>query len=142
MAEDAFVEARVPVVVDASAATELLDGNPAWVAAFASWVSEGQMQLAPSLLRWEVANGQLRGRGLQASVVITRMERLAAVGIETADRGLAGLLETISLADRHRLTVYDALYLQLAIDVEGDLATLDTALAAAAQAEGVTVLQP
>jgi LuxR family maltose regulon positive regulatory protein len=37
----------------------------------------------------------------------------------------------LHLADRHGLTVYDALYLQLALDVEGELATLDRDLAKA-----------
>ena len=41
------------------------------------------------------------------------------------------------LAERHRLSVYDATYLWLAIDVDGELATFDRALATAAEAEGV-----
>ncbi len=40
-------------------------------------------------------------------------------------------------ADRHRLSVYDATYLWLAIDVDGELATFDRDLARAAAAEGV-----
>jgi predicted nucleic acid-binding protein len=35
------------------------------------------------------------------------------------------------------LTVYDATYLWLAVDVDGELATFDRALVRAAQAEGV-----
>jgi predicted nucleic acid-binding protein len=38
--------------------------------------------------------------------------------------------------------VYDALYLQLAADVEAELATLDRDLAQAARAEGVGVVTP
>jgi predicted nucleic acid-binding protein len=38
------------------------------------------------------------------------------------------------------LTVYDAAYLDLAIDVDGELATLDRALRAAAEAEGVPIV--
>ncbi len=44
------------------------------------------------------------------------------------------------LAGQHRLTVYDASYLELAIRRRLPLATLDTALARAATAEGVTTL--
>ena len=38
--------------------------------------------------------------------------------------------------------MYDALYLQLAADVAGELATLDRDLARAARAEGVEVVAP
>ena len=61
-------------------------------------------------------------------------------GVETADRGLPGLLGAVELAARHRLTVYDALYLDLAVDVDAELATLDRDLAAAAASEGLTVI--
>lgn len=70
----------------------------------------------------------------------TRLERLCATGVETADRGLPGLLGAVELADRHRLTVYDALCLDLAVDVDGELATLDRDLARAAASEGLTVV--
>ena len=43
----------------------------------------------------------------------------------------------LALAERHRLSVYDATYLWLAIDVDGELATFDRDLARAAAAEGV-----
>ena len=46
----------------------------------------------------------------------------------------------MALARRHRLTVYDAAYLELAQREGVPLATLDGALAAAARAEGVPVL--
>ena len=44
---------------------------------------------------------------------------------------------TLALARRHHLTIYDALYLELAVRKSGDLVTLDKALAKAAQAEGI-----
>ena len=46
----------------------------------------------------------------------------------------------MALALRHRLTVYDAAYLELALREALPLATLDAALSAAAQAEGVTLI--
>lgn len=45
----------------------------------------------------------------------------------------------MDLARRHRLTAYDALYLELALRRGGALASLDAALRRAAQAEGVSV---
>ena len=44
---------------------------------------------------------------------------------------------TLALARRYRLTVYDAAYLEIALRRSFSLATLDTALAAAAASEGV-----
>jgi predicted nucleic acid-binding protein len=129
-----------PVIVDASAAVEFLDANPKWRQTFDGWAADDRMLLAPPHFMPEVANGQLARRLISAAEVARRLERLSAVGIETADRGLIGLLEAIELADKHKLTVYDALYLQLAIDVDGELATLDADLRRAAAAEQVPVV--
>jgi predicted nucleic acid-binding protein len=46
----------------------------------------------------------------------------------------------MQLARRHRLTVYDAAYLELALRKGYPLATLDAALSTAAQAEGVALI--
>ncbi len=46
----------------------------------------------------------------------------------------------MALARRHGLTVYDAAYLELALREGIDLATLDTELADAARAEGVSLV--
>ncbi len=48
--------------------------------------------------------------------------------------------EALPLADQYRLSVYDALYLELALRTGLPLATRDTALAAAAAAAGATLL--
>jgi predicted nucleic acid-binding protein len=48
--------------------------------------------------------------------------------------------KTLELADRHRLTVYDATYLELALRLSLPLATLDDELRNAAQLEGVPLL--
>lgn len=47
---------------------------------------------------------------------------------------------TLRLAERHRLTIYDAAYLELAQRIRMPLATLDKHLNLAARAEGVIVL--
>ncbi len=137
-----FVASTPPVVVDASAAIEFLEGNPAWASIFDAWAAEDRMLLGPTLVLAEVANGQLRGRRANAASIRLRLERLVASGLETVDRGLADMTEAVDLADRHGLTVYDALYLQLALDVEGELATLDSDLQRAAIAEDVFVIGP
>jgi predicted nucleic acid-binding protein len=136
-----FISSPPPVVVDASVAVELIVGTDQWRRAFEGWADEDRVLLAPVQLLAEVANALLRGMGLPASEVATRLERLVTAGIDAVDRGLHGLIEAVDLADRHGLSVYDALYLQLALDIEGDLATLDRALQRAAAAENLTVVQ-
>jgi len=49
------------------------------------------------------------------------------------------LARQTALAQRHGLSFYDALYLDLAITLSASLATLDTALLTAAPAEAVTL---
>ena len=82
----------------------------------------------------------LRSVRLPAAEVSLAAGEIDRSGVELVDRGLKGVLEAIDLADRHGLTVYDALYLQLALDVDAELATLDKDLATAAAAEGVAVV--
>lgn len=47
---------------------------------------------------------------------------------------------TIDLAHRHKLTVYDAIYLECAVRNRLPLATLDSELRVAATAEGISLL--
>ena len=70
-----------------------------------------------------------------AELAVEAVEGLG-IALDTAPSG-PGVLD---LARRHRLTVYDALSLELALRVQGRLATLDGALRQAAVAEGVTVV--
>jgi predicted nucleic acid-binding protein len=93
--------------------------------------------VAPELWRIEVANslnvGIRRGR-------ITR-NNLKALPIlvdnETRNRIWS---DTLGLADKHRLTVYDATYLELALRLSLPLATLDEDLRSAAEREGIPLL--
>jgi predicted nucleic acid-binding protein len=135
-----FTITPTPVIVDASAAVELLDGDRAWYARFEHWLSEDRMLLAPSGLLPEVANASLVGQRASAAETLSRLDRTVNLGIEIADRGLTGVREAVRLADKHGLTVYDALYLQLALDVDGELVTLDADLRRAAVAEDLAVV--
>jgi predicted nucleic acid-binding protein len=127
------------VVVDASVAIEVLEGNEGWLARWARWVEADTLILGPPHLPLEVANGLLRGLRLEPDLAAIRLELLYRAGFETTDRGLDGLRSSVSLAHRHGLTVNDAAYLDLAIDTDAELATLDAALVDAAAAEGVSV---
>ena len=128
------------VVVDASVAVPFLDRRDPWPGRWQAWAERGTMLLAPAHFRAEVANGLLRGTLLKPPEVPARLTLLVASGVDIADRGWDGVIDALDLATKHGLTVYDALYLQLALDIEAPLATLDRALAAAARDEGVEVI--
>lgn len=129
-----------PVVVDASFALEAVLEGGSGLDLVEGWAVERRPRLVPPLFWVETANVLLRRRGFEPGRAATTVAALGRSGFETADRGLAGIADALDLAHRHGLSVYDATYLQLAIDVDGELATLDSALARAATAEGLEVV--
>lgn len=133
-----FLAPVVPVVVDASVAVAYLAEEDTQLdATWSAWISAGRALVAPAHFWPEVGNALVRGRGAPARAADVLLEELERTGLETTDRGLHGVLASLALADRHRLTVYDALYLWLAIDIDAELATRDAAMIRAARAEGV-----
>ncbi|TCZ57181.1 type II toxin-antitoxin system VapC family toxin [Roseicella aquatilis] len=69
------------------------------------------------------------------------LARLARLDIETDTEGYrAAWTAATVLAERHRLSLYDATYLELAMRRGASLATLDGAMRRAATAEGVALL--
>ncbi len=133
-----FIAGPAPLVVDASVVVDLLaEGDEAIAARWREWSAEGRLLIAPPFLWLEIANALLRSKRLPPAIVASHLEGFEASGIETADRGPAGVRASLDLAERHGLTVYDAAYLWLAIDVDGELATRDRALIRAAEAEKV-----
>jgi predicted nucleic acid-binding protein len=137
-----FSAPLAPVVVDASFAVEALLEGGAPLERWVEWIRDGRMRLVPAHFWAELANTLLLGRRFEPGRAALTVGAAARAGLETADRGLAGVALALALADRHRLTVYDALYLELAAGVDGELATLDRDLARAARAEGVEVVTP
>ena len=130
--------APAPVVIDPSVGIELaLGSDPGLPAAVRRWIVEDRMLLAPAVYWTEVGHAMLRRSRRDSVEAARRLGVFEAVGLETADRGAAGVRMALSLAERHRLSVHDATYLWLAIEVDGELATFDRALARAAEAEGV-----
>ena len=99
----------------------------------------------PGLWRLEVANvlemSTRRGRH-DADFRDATLADLAQLPIqidgETDSRAWG---ETVRLAERHRLTLYDAAYLELALRRNLPLATLDEDLRRAAEAEKVRVVE-
>lgn len=133
------------IVVDASlivGAVSPDEGSPDVISRVGAAFERGA--IAPALFAYEVHN------------VLAMKERLGALSAADRERAatvIAGLpidirtLDTARIRDkvtplatRSGLTVYDAAYLDLAIELRANLATLDTRLSAAARANGITVL--
>lgn len=97
--------------------------------------------VAPALWWFEARNGMVinERRGRISSIQLERacefLNRLSVeIDREPDDKAI------LALARRHRLTVYDAAYLDVALRRSAPLATLDEALARAAVAEGVALV--
>ena len=99
---------------------------------------------APALWPFEVANALLtaRRRDRLADRDVDRLlDIVAALPVELdAEPTHHSLAEVVSLAREHRLTTYDAAYVELARRRRLPLATLDTRLAEACRKAGVAVL--
>ena len=99
--------------------------------------------IAPRLWAYEVRNSVLMGLRRQRITPADAQEFFESI------KGLPILLtdpvsydDVFSLANRHRLTVYDAAYLDLALREGLPLASLDNALCNAAGKSGVALFQP
>lgn len=98
----------------------------------------GRRALVPSLWTLEMANGlvmaERRGKLTAAEVDygLSRLEALIAAGIEVDTLAVPAIREAFAPARAHRLTAYDAVYLELARQEGLPLATLDKSLRTAA----------
>ena len=97
----------------------------------------------PALWRLEVANGfqmaMRRGR-IDAAFRDASLVKLARLLIEIdTETNIHAWGATLVLADKHKLTPYDAAYLELAQRRRVPLATLDRPLRSAAVNEGIAV---
>lgn len=99
---------------------------------------------APSLWRLEVANILEMGVRKRRHNATFRDDTLADLALLPVnidpDTDKHAWNSTLKLAERHRLTLYDAAYLELALRRGLPLATLDSELRAAANAEKLVVL--
>ena len=127
------------VVVDTSAVVAVLAGEPTRAGLIES--TRGADLLAPPSLHWEVGNAlaaqMKRGRlGLDNANRFLRLYQ--RIPIQVVDVSLADGLE---LAQRYGLFAYDAYMLACAQKYRCPLLTLDQALARAAEAAGVEVVE-
>ena len=135
----------MPFVLDASIVLSwhfLDERTPEAMAVLDRTVNEAIV--VPAHWSAEVANGALvgerRGRATAAQSS-GLMERLGSMIVESDALGCEETFDRIlPLARAHRLTVYDAVYLELAERRGLPLATRDAELAAAARSVGVEVI--
>jgi predicted nucleic acid-binding protein len=128
-------------VIDASVAAAWAFGEPSATAAAARTRLANESASAPALWWYELRNvllvGERRGR-LSERRVQEFLRELAETDL-TLDYS-PDETAVMTLARRHRLTVYDAAYLELALRDGVPLATLDGPLTDAARAEGVELV--
>ena len=129
------------LVLDASVAVAwCFDENASVANAALDLVERRERTLAPLLLWFELHNAVLmgirRGRATsdRAGELLARIEQMS-IQLMPFPRSE----DVLALSQRHRLTFYDAAYLELALREKAALATLDDALARAADAEGVAL---
>jgi predicted nucleic acid-binding protein len=132
----------MPFVLDASTAISWYFPDEEHSDALTAWKRLRQDDaLVPAHWWFEVRNimliGERRKRSLE-SQTFDFVARLARTRILEAPRPDGP--DIFVLARRHRLTFYDAAYLELAQREGIALATLDNKLAAAARAEGVALV--
>ena len=100
--------------------------------------------MVPGIFHLELANILLLGerkRHITAEAISASLKRIDRMGIEVdEDTAANAWAATLKLARAEKLTSYDAAYLELALRLEADLATLDADLAEAARRRGLVVL--
>lgn len=123
---DASVVASYLAPDEATRADHLsvLEGSSIFVAPWLIWAE------FRNLILMKVRRGVIPGE--EVAPTVAAFDTMA-IGLDAMPSGA----ETMRLAVAHRLTVYDALYLELALRRDAPLLTLDRALLRAAEAEGV-----
>jgi predicted nucleic acid-binding protein len=131
------------LVIDASFAIALVLPDEAKPSAAMVRCLEDDGAVVPAFWPIEVGNTLVmaeRRKRITAAALDRIADKLEALPIVVDERPMPETWRaSIALAMRHRLTVYDAAYLELAMRRRLPLATLDSDLRKAAKAEGMTV---
>ena len=93
--------------------------------------------VAPELLRYEVGNVLARKTRLTAPAVTTAFDHFLDLEIQTYTLGTAEYRESLRIAGRYKLTMYDASYVGLAVALGVGMITADQKLASATAPLGI-----
>ena len=133
-------------VVDASGALAWCfeDETDSWTDGLLERLRHGDRITVPAHWPTEILNGLLvaaRRKRIRPDQPAQFWDELVRLPVET-EPPLAAVqaIAILPLAEKHDLTAYDAVYLELARRRQLPLATLDTDLRKAAQSEGVPLL--
>jgi predicted nucleic acid-binding protein len=124
---------RPALVTDASVIASALFGEDGHAEALA--LLHGRALHAPDLLDYEIASvalKKLRSERPPLGSIRAALHAYARLPIERHALDAAAIATVVAIAERHRLTTYDAAYLHLAERLTAPLATLDDRLAEAA----------
>ncbi len=106
-------------------------------------IESGTVAVVPPLWFLEVANGLLAAQRRKLITAVVRrqaLEQLSALDLTVDETGARGAFDRTSvLADQYGLSVYDAVYLEIALRRRLPLGTRDRALLKAADRCGVQV---
>ena len=136
----------MPLVVDSSFMVSLVVHEEHSAFAHACLLEhDSEPRVAPALMAWETANVLWRKTRRGEIDGEQRLEMLGSLAefettLEPPQPDVT--LALLAYADLLRLTAYDAAYLEMAMRLEAQLATLDRPLTLAALAEGLVVHSP
>jgi predicted nucleic acid-binding protein len=130
------------VVIDASVAFALIASEQTTPATTAFLESVDAIELrAPAIFAWEIGNQCLRRSRRTGFSHVRMLNALAALRIVYAPGGDAErVLALIELAAASGLSLFDAAYLALALDLDAPLATRDAGLVRASALAGAPCL--
>jgi len=135
----------MPVVLDASLLVALASGEPAGALCeqrLDEWLSDGEALHAPALVYYEVASG-LRKAVLRGALSAADLGRAVALAesVPLTLHARSDLVRVVELAAiLERKSVYDAIYLALAEELDAAVASLDGPLFRNASARGLSVI--
>lgn len=137
---------RQRLVVDASAILGLCfdDEDSAYSQKVLDVLEAGASAVVPGIWPLEIANGLLaaeRKHRLDHAALLRFRALLEGIAVVVDQRSLSETMSvTLPLARSHRLTAYDAAYLELALREQCPIASLDRQLREACAVAGVTML--
>lgn len=120
-----------PVILDASGPLALLldqEEAPLMLSASRRWARTGARILVPDHLWLEITHPLIRRYRWTSDRVVAGLADIDQLGPQTIPIDRPILLLAVELAERHRLSTYDATYAALAQVTGGTLATFDQAL--------------